>query len=78
VSIRALARAFGERLGTEPVFTGREAEAAWLVNTAQAVRLFGYPSVPLARMVDWVADWVARDQPSLGKPTHYDVRTGTY
>ncbi len=78
VSIRALASAFGARLGRTPVFVGKEAETAWLVDTHEAVRLFGRPSVPLERMIDWVADWVARDMPTLGKETHYEVRDGAY
>ena len=78
VSIRWLAETFGQRLGKPPVFTGVEAPEAWLVNTAQATRLFGYPSVPLAKLVDWTADWVARGMPSLGKDTHYDVRDGDF
>jgi hypothetical protein len=28
------------------------------------MRLLGYPSVPLARLVDWTADWVGRGMPS--------------
>jgi nucleoside-diphosphate-sugar epimerase len=78
VSIRWLAEAFGQRLGKPPVFTGVEAPEAWLVNTAQATRLFGYPSVPLGKLVDWTADWVARGMASLGKDTHYDVRDGEF
>lgn len=77
-SVRALAEAFGVRFGKRPVFVGTEADTAWLVNTAEATRLFGYPSVPLARMVDWVADWVERSMPSLGKDTHFDVRDGVF
>jgi len=78
VGIRWLAETFGRRLAKPPVFTGVEAPEAWLVNTAQATRLFGYPSVPLGKLVDWTADWVARGMPSLGKDTHYDVRDGDF
>ena len=78
VSIRWLAETFGRRFGKAPVFSGVEAREAWLVNTSAAMRLFGYPSVPLARLVDWTADWVARGLPSLGKDTHYDTRDGNF
>ncbi len=78
VSIRALAQAFGQRLGKTPVFTGVEAADGWLVNTAAAMRLFGYPSVPLAMLIEWTADWVGRGMPSLGKDTHYDTRDGNF
>jgi hypothetical protein len=78
VSVRWLAQSLGERLGKAPVLVGTEAAEAWLVNTAEAVRLFGYPDVPLAKLIDWTADWVARGMPSLGKDTHYDVRDGSF
>src|SRR5207342_2617688 len=78
VSIRSLAQAFGQRLGKPPVFTGVEAAEGCLVNTAEATRLFGYPSVPLLTLVDWTADWVGRGLPSLGKDTHYDTRDGNF
>ena len=78
VSIRWLAEAFGKRLGKQPHFVGVEAPDAWLVNTAEARRLFGPPSVPLGKLVDWTADWVTRGMPSLGKDTHYDTRDGQF
>jgi nucleoside-diphosphate-sugar epimerase len=78
VSVRWLAQSFAQRFGKRPVLVGSEAEHAWLVNTGEATRLFGYPSVPLTTLVDWTADWVARGMPSLGKETHFDVRDGNF
>ncbi len=78
ISIRWLATQFAQRFGKTAQFSGSEAQDAWLVNTAQAMRLFGYPTVPLARLVDWVTDWVQRGMTSLGKETHYETRDGTY
>lgn len=78
VSIRALALAFGDRFGVKPDLVGCETPTAWLGNTSKAADLFGYPTVPLSRMVDWTADWLQRDMESLGKSTHFEVRTGTY
>lgn len=78
VSVRWLAAQFGERFGRAPVLVGSEAPTAWLLDTSEAQRLFGPPRVPLATMIDWVADWVARGGPSLGKPTHFSTRDGKY
>ena len=78
VSIRWLAECFARRLAKRPVFTGTEAPDGWLINAAEATRLFGYPSVPLIKLVDWTADWIARGLPSLGKDTHFDTRDGNF
>ena len=78
ISIREVAQALGRRLGVEPVLTGQEAPTAWLVDCAEAFRLFGPPQVSLERMLDLTADWMQRGGDSLGKPTHYEARDGKY
>ncbi|MCT8972927.1 NAD-dependent epimerase/dehydratase family protein [Microbaculum marinisediminis] len=78
ISVRWLAQELGRRMGKEPTFVGEESDFSWVTNTARAVQLFGYPHVSLMSMLDWVADWVASDRRSLGKPTKYEVRSGAY
>ncbi|MCD6679161.1 MAG: NAD(P)-dependent oxidoreductase [Burkholderiaceae bacterium] len=77
-SIRWLAQQFGERFGRKPRLVGREAPTAWLEDTSESQRLFGRPRVPLERMIDWTADWIARGGASHGKPTHFETRDGKY
>ena len=78
VSVRWLAEQCGKLLGKKPVFAGQESAEGWLTNTARMCAEFGYPRVPLARMIEWTADWLARNMPSLGKPTRYEVRDGRF
>jgi nucleoside-diphosphate-sugar epimerase len=78
LSVRWLAAELGARLGKTPEITGQEAPTALLSDTTQAATLFGYPQVPMGAMLDWVADWVAADRPSLNKPTKFEVRDGGF
>ena len=78
ISVRWLAQEFALRLGEKALIVGEEAPTAWLTNTAQAMRLFGKPRVPLTAMIDWTAEWVASHRPSFNKPTHFEVRDGVY
>lgn len=78
MSVKLAAHEFGKRFGKDPVFEGEVARDGWYNTTLQAQRLFGYPSVPLATMIDWVADWIERDMPSHDKPTHYEERQGAF
>ena len=78
ISIRWLAGEFARLLEKPVTVTGTEAETAWLANPAQACGLFGYPLVPLGRMIAWTADWVRRAQPTYDKPTRFETRDGAY
>lgn len=78
VSVRWLAQQFGARFGKAPLLEGQEAPDALLSNAARAFATFGYPTVPLARMLDWVAGWVAQGGRSLGKATKFEVRDGRF
>ena len=78
ISVHAVAEAFARRFNKRPEFVGDEAAVGWLANTGEAARLFGYPVVPLNRMIEWVADWTERDLPTLNKPTQYESRSGRF
>jgi len=78
VAVRWLAEEFGRRLGVTPRFVGTEAPTGWINDASRMLRDFGRPRVDLATMIDWAADWLARGGRSLGKPTRYEVRDGSY
>lgn len=78
LGIREVAETFGQRFGIEPHFCGVEQETACLGNAALAQNLFGPPRVTAGQLIDWVADWMVRGGPTLGKPTHFETRDGRF
>ncbi len=78
VSIRQAAQQIGDYLGKEPVLTGAEAPTALLSNAQLCHRLFGYPDVPVARLFEQTANWVAAGLPTNGKPTKFSTRDGRF
>jgi nucleoside-diphosphate-sugar epimerase len=78
LSVKWLAAELARRLGKPVSFIGEPAKTAWLNNAAEAMRLFGYPQVPIKVMLDWVAGWVADNGMSLNKPTKFESRDGEY
>ena len=76
--VRWLAEEFGRRFGRAPQFTAARRPPAGSTMPRAWSREFGPPRVPLARMLDWTADWLARGMASHGKPTHYEVRDGRF
>jgi nucleoside-diphosphate-sugar epimerase len=78
LSVRSLAEEFGRRLGRAPVLTGTEAPTAWLADARESVRLFGAPEVSVGQMIDLVAAHVGAGGRLLGKPTHFEARSGKF
>ena len=78
LSIRQAALVLGELLGRKPQFVEEEAPTALLSNAQRCHRLFGYPDVTVAELIEWVAEWVAADLPLHGKPTHFQRRDGKF
>jgi nucleoside-diphosphate-sugar epimerase len=78
LSVRALAESFGRALGRPPVFQGQEGASALLSDASEATRLFGPPRVAVETVVAWVADWLRRGGPTLGKPTRFEVSDGRF
>ncbi|MEU0565636.1 NAD-dependent epimerase/dehydratase family protein [Nonomuraea sp. NPDC005983] len=78
VSVRQAAQDLGAALGKEPVFTGEEAPTALLSNAGLCHRLFGYPEITPAELIEHTARWVAGGGPLLGKPTKFERRDGRF
>ena len=78
LSVRWIARRFGEYLGVEPVLEGEERPTALLNNAARSFRLFGYPTVSVDELVEWTANWIGSGGRTLNKPTHFEARDGKF
>ena len=77
-SIRTVAKRFGALMDREPVFKGEENGYGYLSDATRANGLFGNPSVPLARIIEWTAQWLMSGGENLGKPTHFETQDGKY
>ena len=78
ISVKAAARQLGEYLGKEPIFEGIEGNDAYLNNAERAMEIFGYPAVPIHKLIRWQAEWILDGGRALGKPTHFEERKGKY
>ncbi len=78
VSVRRAAQLFGQLMGREPKLVGSEASDALLSNGQLGHQLFGYPRVPVRKLIEWVAAWIMAGGETLGKPTHFETRNGKF
>lgn len=78
VSVRRLGHWLGEEMGVAPQIVGEESSDALLNDAAEVHELYGYPTVPLRRLVRWVGQWVAGGGRQLGKATKFQQREGKF
>ncbi|MFO0929990.1 MAG: hypothetical protein U0736_23695 [Gemmataceae bacterium] len=78
LSVRRVAEQFATLFGRPVTFVGTESPDALLSNGQLAHRQFGYPRLPIGRLIEWIADWLRRGGPTHGKPTHFEVRDGKF
>ncbi len=78
VSVRRIATLLGEVMGSAPVLAGEESTDALLSDAGECHDRYGYPSVPLRRLVRWVGEWVADGGRQLGKATKFQQREGKF
>lgn len=78
LSVRGVVGEFAKVFGVDPLLEGKEANTALLSNPDKSHELFGDPEVPVDKVIQWTAHWVANNKKTLGKPTHFEVRDGKY
>ena len=78
IPVRWLAKEFGKLFGQSPEFINQEQDTALLSNAAESYRLFGYPKVPLKKMMEILVEWINEGGKTLNKPTHFQERSGQF
>jgi len=78
IGVRSIAERFGEIFGIEPVFEGMETDTALLSDASLSHRLLGPPEVGTEQMIAKTAEWIRSSQPTLNKPTYFEVRDGRF
>ncbi|MGC0145004.1 NAD-dependent epimerase/dehydratase family protein [Pseudactinotalea sp. Z1732] len=78
VSVRRLATWLAAAMGTEVEFVGTESTDALLSDASHCHDLYGYPTVPMRRVVEMVARWVTEGGRQLGKATKFQQREGKF
>lgn len=78
ISVRWLAKEFGNRFNKMPIFEHEEQQTALLNTASKAHQLFGYPRVTLLQMIDMTANWIIDGGETYNKPTHFQERKGAF
>jgi nucleoside-diphosphate-sugar epimerase len=77
-SLRSVAAELGEHMNTAPLFADSEASTALIGDPSRICHALGRPGTRFAQVLKWTADWVRKGGKTLNKPTHFEVRDGSY
>jgi nucleoside-diphosphate-sugar epimerase len=78
LAVRDVAQSFADAFGKPARLKGKERPDALLSNTERMRSTFSPPEVSVATMIAWLADWIRGDGRMLGKPTHFEERSGKF
>ncbi len=78
LSVRDVALAMGRQMDKPVRFQGQESATAYLNDGRRGHQLLGEISHDAHEMIEWTADWVQRGGADLGKPTHFQERSGKF
>ena len=78
LSVTEVAEFFGRRFDRRPEFRGQSAGEALLSDARACHGWLGPPDVAAGELMEAVAAWIARDGPTLDKPTHFETADGKF
>jgi len=78
LSVRAVAERFGVLFGKQVRIEGSEAPDALLSDASLSHATLDGWTLNEDQLVEWVAHWISRGGPLLGKPTHFESRDGKF
>jgi len=78
LSVRTVAKSFGELFGKEPLFEATGSDHSLLSDASKVAKLLPFSPVSVDQMIEWTAAWIKAGRRSLGKPTHFESSDGRF
>lgn len=78
LSTREVAERLARHMNLPVRIEGEEQADALLSNGRLGASHWGQPRVSVEQLLQWTAAWVAGGRPTLGKPTHFQTRSGQF
>ena len=73
-----LAEDLAKHLGKPLKFLGKQQDRSYLNDASRAIHEFGATTIKPETLIEWQARWIKGGNTSLGKPTHFEVNTGSF